>query len=79
MGWFRQQLMYKTSSDEMLAKQAQYAKKPSKRVAAYYGLASRRSDKCFDVLLNKLTDKDSLWSVKYMINDSRFLAIIFHK
>ena len=61
MGWFRQQLMYKTSSDEMLAKQAQFAKKPSKRVAAYYGLASRRSDKCFDVLLNKLTDKDSLW------------------
>ena len=61
MGWFKQQLMYKASSDEMLAKQAQYAKKPSKRVAAYYGLASRRSDRCFDVLLNEITDKDSLW------------------
>ena len=66
-GWRRQQRLLKKASDSDLDEMARYAEKPSMRAFAYQALASKRSDRCFDILLEKLTDKERFWVVYYDI------------
>jgi hypothetical protein len=38
---------------------------PAQRAMAFHALASKRSEKCYDILLAKLKDKDKFWLASY--------------
>ena len=40
---------------------ARYATYPAERVFAFYSLAEKKSERCYSILLDRLTDKDLFW------------------
>ena len=40
---------------------ARYATYPAERVFAFYSLAEKKSERCYRILLDRLTDKDLFW------------------
>ena len=60
-GWKRQQRILRESSDSDLDSMARYATYPAERVFAFYSLAEKKSERCYSILLDRLTDKDLFW------------------
>ena len=60
-GWKRQQRILRESTDSDLDSLARYATYPAERVFAFYSLAEKKSERCYSILLNRLTDKDLFW------------------
>ena len=70
-GWKKQQEILKKASDDDLESMALSADIPAQRAMAFHTLASKRSEKCYDILLAKLTDEDMFWLASY---DVRFTS-----
>lgn len=60
-GWKRQQRILRESTDSDLDSLARYATYPAERVFAFYSLAEKKSERCYSILLDRLTDKDLFW------------------
>ena len=60
-GWKRQQRILRESTDSDLDSLARYATYPAERVFAFYSLAEKMSERCYNIVLDKLTDKDLFW------------------
>ena len=60
-GWKRQQRILRESTDSDLDSLARYATYPAERVFAFYSLAEKKNERCYSILLDKLTDKDLFW------------------
>ena len=60
-GWKRQQRILRESTDSDLDSLARYATYPAVRVFAFYSLAEKMSERCYNILLDRLTDKDWFW------------------
>ena len=60
-GWKRQQRVLGESTDSDLDSLARYATYPAERVFAFYSLAEKKSERCYSILLDRLTDKDLFW------------------
>ena len=60
-GWKRQQRILRESTDSDLDSLARYATYPAERVFAFYSLAEKKSERCYSILLDRLTDKDWFW------------------
>lgn len=60
-GWKRQQRILRESTDSDLDSLARYASYPAERVFAFYSLAEKKSERCYSILLDRLTDKDLFW------------------
>ena len=60
-GWQRQQRILRESTDSDLDSLARYATYPAERVFAFYSLAEKKSERCYSILLDRLTDKDLFW------------------
>ena len=60
-GWKRQQRVLRESTDSDLDSLARYATYPAERVFAFYSLAEKKSERCYSILLDRLTDKDLFW------------------
>lgn len=58
-GWKSQQKLLKEASDTDLESMALQSKTPAHRAMAFHTLASKHSEKCYDILLQKLEDDDS--------------------
>jgi hypothetical protein len=61
----KQQKILKKASDDDLESMALSADTPAQRAMAFHSLASKRSEKCYDILLAKLTDTDMFWLASY--------------
>lgn len=57
-GWKRQQKLLQGASDSDLEVMALNSKTPAHRAMAFNSLASKHSEKCYDILLQKLGDND---------------------
>lgn len=64
-GWKKQKKILKKASDSDLESMALSADIPAQRAMAFHALASKRSEKCYDILLAKLKDKDKFWLASY--------------
>ena len=64
-GWKRQQNLLQDASDSDLKVMALNSKTPAHRAMAFHSLASKHSDKCYDILLQKLEDNDQFMVAQY--------------
>ena len=55
-GWKIQQRLVRRSSDSDLDSLARHASEPAIRALAYWSLAKKQSEKCYDILLSELKD-----------------------
>ncbi|MBR5747210.1 MAG: hypothetical protein IKY01_00320 [Prevotella sp.] len=58
-GWMTQQRLVRKSSDSDLDSLARHASEPAIRALAYWSLASKQSERCYDILLSALKDTSS--------------------
>jgi hypothetical protein len=73
-GWKKQQKILKKASDADLESMALSADIPAQRAMAFHSLALKRSDKCYEILLAKLTDNDMFWLASYDVRFSSNVA-----
>ena len=66
-GWKRQLRIVKKASDSDLEILARTAEKPAMRAFAFQALASKGSERCFDIMLSELKDREKIWVVYYDI------------